>query len=160
MKTAFSRTLCALTLGAGLAMVLVAQAQAPSAEDQIKFRKAGYSFMAWNMGKIKAQVVDGSVAYDPAQVEAAARAIAGIANSGMGALFGPGTDEDVGDQRTRARPELFQNFPDVATLGNNMSRAADNLLEQAQTGDQAKIRAAFGELGQTCKACHDKYRAR
>src|SRR5690606_22376442 len=117
MNLTFTRTLCALTLGAGMAVALVAQAQSPSAEDQIKFRKAGYSFMSWNMGKIKAQVVDGSVAYDPAQVEAAARAIAGIANSGMGALFGPGTDEDVGDQRTRARPELFQNFPDVATLG-------------------------------------------
>ncbi|HPB74574.1 MAG TPA: cytochrome c, partial [Chromatiaceae bacterium] len=47
-------------------------------EDQIKYRQAGYSFMAWNMGKIKANL-EGE--YNAKQVEAAANAIAGIANS-------------------------------------------------------------------------------
>ncbi|PKM29870.1 MAG: cytochrome C [Gammaproteobacteria bacterium HGW-Gammaproteobacteria-11] len=127
-------------------------------EDQIKFRKAGYSFMSWNMGKIKAQVIDGSVEYNQDQVAAAANTIAAIANSGMGALYGPGTDQNVGDQVTRVDPALFDNFPDVIELSGNFVRAADNLAEQAATGDQASIRSAFGELGQSCKACHDKYR--
>lgn len=34
------------------------------AEDAIQTRQAGYKFMAWNMGKIKEQVVDGSVVYN------------------------------------------------------------------------------------------------
>ncbi|MEY1660902.1 c-type cytochrome [Isoalcanivorax beigongshangi] len=156
MKGFLAGALCALVIGGSTA----AFAQGPSAEDQIRYRKAGYSFMAWNLGKIKEQAIDGSVAFDAAQVQAAANAIAGVANSGMGALFGPGTDKNVGSQVTNVKPELFQNFPDVAVLGNNLSTAATRLAEVAATGDQAQIRTAFGELGQTCKACHDKYRKR
>ena len=28
----------------------------------------------------------------------------------------------------------------------------------AKTGDVAAIRAAFGETGKSCKACHDQFR--
>ncbi len=43
----------------------------------------------------------------------AANAIAAIANSGMGALYGPGTDKDVGNQKTRVKPEFFQQQDEV-----------------------------------------------
>lgn len=33
---------------------------------------------------------------------------AGIANSGMGALYVPGTEKDIGDVKTRVKPELFR----------------------------------------------------
>ena len=79
-------------------------------EDQIKYRQAGYSFMAWNMGKIKANV-EGE--YNAQQVQAAANAIAGIAGSGMGALYGPGTEKDIGDVKTRVKPEFFGVFVKV-----------------------------------------------
>lgn len=140
-------------------MTAAVQASAQvSPEDQIKFRKAGYSFMSWNMGKIKAQVIDGSVEYNQQQILAAANAIAAIGSSGMGALYGPGTDRDVGSQTTRVKPELFENFPDVAQLSGDFVEAANNLVAQAESGDQAAIRTAFGRLGETCKSCHDKYR--
>src|SRR5690606_39702352 len=41
-------------------------------EEMVETREAGYQFMAWNMGKIKAQVIDGKEAYDQAKVAAAA----------------------------------------------------------------------------------------
>ncbi len=145
---------CALLL----TIALPGQAAAPGPEDQIKFRKAAYSFVSWNMGKIKAQAIDGSVAYDPQQIQAAANAIAGVANSGMGALFGPGTEKAVGSQKTRVKPELFSNLPEVARLGQDFSKAANFLALEAASGDQARVKAAFGQLGRTCKSCHDKYR--
>ncbi|MBP6760563.1 MAG: cytochrome c, partial [Thauera sp.] len=40
-------------------------------EEQIKYRQAGYSFMSWNMGKIKANL-EGE--YNTQQVQAAANA--------------------------------------------------------------------------------------
>ena len=44
---------------AAVALSIAAGASAQvKPEDQIKYRKAGYSFMSWNMGKIKAQVID------------------------------------------------------------------------------------------------------
>ncbi|MDD3676228.1 MAG: cytochrome c [Thauera propionica] len=125
-------------------------------EDQIKYRQAGYSFMAWNMGKIKANV-EGE--YNAQQVQAAANAIAAIAGSGMGALYGPGTDKAVGDRKTRVKPEFFQNMEDVGKLATDFNAAAANLAKVAATGDKAAVQKAFGETGATCKACHDKYRA-
>ncbi|MCQ4347980.1 cytochrome c [Pseudomonas stutzeri] len=142
-------------LMAGAASLAVAQV---SPEDQIKFRKAGYSYMSWNMGKIKAQVVDGSVAYDQKQVEAAANAIAAIANSGMGALYGPGTEQSVGNQKTRVKPEFFERKEEVAKVAIAFNQAANELARVAVEGDKGAIAKAFGEVGKSCKGCHDQFR--
>ena len=124
-------------------------------EDQIKFRQAGYSFMSWNMGKIKANL-EGE--YNAQQVQAAATAIAGIAGSGMGALYGPGTEKDIGSLKTRVKPEFFQEMPNVGKLATDFNNAAANLAKVAATGDKAAVQKAFADTGSTCKACHDKYR--
>ncbi|WP_068638160.1 c-type cytochrome [Thauera butanivorans] len=124
-------------------------------EDQIKYRQAGYSFMAWNMGKIKASL-DGE--FNVQQVQAAASAVAAIAGSGMGALYGPGTESDIGDRKTRVKPEAFQNMADLGKLATDFNAAAANLADAAAKGDKAAVQKAFGETGATCKACHDKYR--
>ncbi|MDR2688857.1 MAG: cytochrome c [Azoarcus sp.] len=126
-------------------------------EDQIKFRKAAYSFAAWNSGKIKANL-DGT--YDAAQVQAAARAIAAVANSGMSALYGPGTDKAVGDQKTSVKPELFTNGAEVGKLAGDFATAANELLKAAETGDAAAVKVAYGAVGKSCKACHDQFRSR
>ncbi|MBK1716394.1 cytochrome C [Thiocystis violacea] len=143
-----------------VALVAVALASPASAdlkpEEQIEIRQAGYEFMGWNMGKIKASL-EGD--YNADQVSAAANAIAGIANSGMGALFGPGTDKDIGEVKTRVKPELFQNMEDVGQIARDFVDAANTLAEVAADGDADKTKAAFGDLGNACKACHKKYRA-
>ena len=150
------RKIVIAALLAGLAGSALAQ-QSLKPEEMIKLRKAGYSFMSWNMGKIKANL-DGS--FNKEQTAAAANAVAAIANSGMGALFGPGTDKDVGDQKTRAKPELFmpQNQDKLRELAMNLGREANELARVAAAGDAAAIRTQFGKTGETCKACHDEFR--
>jgi cytochrome c556 len=142
---------------AGLALGLLGNAVAADLkpEEQIQTRQAGYRFMSWNMGKIKANL-EGD--YSQPQVQAAAEAIAGIANSGMGALYGPGTDQDIGEVKTRVKPELFTNQEEVGEVAVAFIEAANNMAETAQLGDEAEVKAAFGELGQSCKGCHDKFR--
>jgi len=146
---------------AALGIVALSLATSASAqvkpEDQIKYRQAAYSFASWNMGKIKTNL-DGS--YNADQVKAAANAIAAVANSGLGALFGPGTDKAVGAQKTSVKPELFQNGTEVAKLSGNFAKAANELAAAAATGDAVAVKAAFGETGKTCKACHDQFKAR
>ncbi len=127
-------------------------------EDAIKYRKAGYNFMAWNMGKIKAQVVDGAVPFNKDQIVAAANLIAATANSGMGALYPAGSDKDAGDQKTRVKPEFFQQQDKVKELAVAYVKEANELAKVAATGDQAAIKAQFGKTGESCKACHDKFR--
>lgn len=142
------------------AVVLVALAGAASAqalkpEEMIKFRKAGYSFMSWNMGKIKANL-DGEFNKD--QVIAAANVVAAIANTGMGSLFAPGTDKEVGGEKTRVKPEFFEQPEKVKELAMNFIKEANELAKVAATGDAAAVKAQFGKTGGTCKACHDDFR--
>ena len=142
-----------------LAVATSAAAQI-SVEDAIKYRQAGYAFMSWNMGKIKAQVVDGSVPFDAAQVTAAANVIAAIANSGMGALYPAGSDQGTGFHPTRTKPEFFQNMEEVGKMAGEFRSAANELAKVAADGNQEAIKGAFGKVGETCKSCHDKFRAK
>lgn len=140
---------------AGLATGASAQVKP---EDQIKLRKAGYAFMSWNMGKIKQQVIDNPGSFNKDQVLAAANVIAATANSGMGALYGPGTDKDLGNQKTRVKPEFFQQPDEVKKLALAFIKEANELQKVAAGGDAGAIKAQFGKTGESCKACHDKFR--
>ena len=147
------KTLAALILASVAGSVLAQQTLKP--EEMIKTRKAAYSFMSWNMGKIKANL-DGSFNQD--QVVHAANAVAAVANSGLGALFGPGTDKEVGGEKTRVKPEFFQQQDKVREVAMNFNKEANELAKVAATGDKAAIQAQFGKTGATCKACHDSFR--
>jgi cytochrome c556 len=152
------------SLAAALSLALLGAAGSAVAqmkpEEAIQTRQAGYKFMAWNMGKIKAQVVDGTVPYDQAQVLNAALAVKGIANSGMGALFLPGTDKPNAPVKTRLLPDFFdpKNADERGKIARNYVEQANKLAEVAAGGDQGAIKTQFGELGKACKACHDKFR--
>ena len=117
---------------AAVALSIAAGASAQvKPEDQIKYRKAGYSFMSWNMGKIKAQVIDNPGSFNKDQVAAAANSIAATANSGMGALYGPGTDKDVGNQKTRVKPEFFKEPDEVRKVAMAFAKEANELQKVA-----------------------------
>ena len=155
MKAKWSKVLLAGTLSLAVAGGAIAQM---SVEDQIKTRQSAYTFAGWNMEKIRAQVIDGSVPFDPVQVQAAANAIAAIANSGLGALYGPGTAEGVGWKQTRLDPKFFDEPERVRDIAIRFINEANKLQEVAAAGDRRAIARQFGEVGQACRACHTNYR--
>jgi cytochrome c556 len=146
-----------LALALSLTTVTVAALAGPT-EDQIRFRQSAYSFAAWNLGKIKAQVVTKPDTYKKEEVIAAANALAGIANAGLGALYAPGTDQGIGWQKTRLKPEYFQKADEAKKLADAFAQEATELAKVAQTGDVAAIKAQFGKASETCKSCHDAFR--
>jgi cytochrome c556 len=148
--------LAALTLSAAAAAPAMAQMDV---EDQIKTRQSAYTFASWNMDKIKAQVIDGDVAYSEQQMLAAATAIASVANSGMGSLYGPGTAMDK-NKNTRLKPEFFDKPERAREVAIGFIKAANKLQEVATNGDKAALAAQFSEVGKTCKACHDDFRSK
>ena len=148
-----NKIVAALVLSTLAGAVFAQQSLKP--EEMIKYRKAGYSFMSWNMGKIKANL-DGT--FNKEQVIAAANLVAATANSGMGALYAPGTDKDIGDQKTRLKSEFFQHPDKVKEVGMNFVKEANELAKVAATGDVAAIKAQFGKTGGACKGCHDEFR--
>ncbi len=127
-------------------------------EEQIKYRQSGYTFMRWNLLKIKAQVIDEPETFDASAVAAAADAIAAIANSGMGALFGPGTQTGTGWKKTRVRPEFFERPEEVGEYAQAFKIEANELARVAASGDPVRIEAQFTRLHKSCKACHQEFR--
>jgi len=146
----------ALIVGIAVLVAGAAQAQqGPKPEDLIKYRQAGYKFMAWNTGRIKANL-DGS--YNKDEVVKAANTIAAIANSGMGALYASGTEKAVGGAFTHVKPELFTDKEGVGKVAAAFNKEANELARVAAVGDAAAVKAQFGKLVESCKACHKDYR--
>jgi cytochrome c556 len=147
MKTKISVTLLLATTATA--------ALAGPIEEQIRFRQSAYSFAAWNVAKIKNQVVDHPETFNKDAVAAAANAIAAVANSGLGALYGEGTDKGVGWKQTRLKPEFFQKKEEVTVAANTFNEAANELAKVAATGDINAIKTQFGKVTESCKGCHD-----
>ncbi len=144
-----------------LAILLAATGTAALAgpvEEQIRFRQSAYSFAAWNVQKIKSQVVDHPETFNKDSVAASANAIAAVANSGLGALYGEGTDQGIGWKQTRLKPEFFQKKAEVTVAANTFNEAANELAKVAATGDVNLIKTQFGKVGESCKGCHDLIR--
>lgn len=129
-------------------------------EDQIRFRQSAYTFIGWNSGKIKQQVVDRPATYNKEQVIAAANAIAAVANSGLGALYGPGTDKGTGWRPTQLKAEFFTQPEEARRLAVAFNTAANDLARVAQSGDLDAIKTQFGKLNDTCRSCHNSFRRR
>jgi cytochrome c556 len=70
--------------------------------------------------------------------------------------FPAGTGPDVG--KTEARAEIWQKPDDFKAKAEAFNRAAQAFQAAARGTDLAAIRAAHGDLGKSCKACHDLYR--
>lgn len=126
-------------------------------EDAIKYRQSGYAFMAWNMGRIK-QNVEGNFNKD--EVVKAANAIQAIANSGMGALYLPGTDKGKGWEESRAKPEIWTDKEKMGKVATEFVKEANEMAKVAAGGDAAAVKAQLGKLGGTCKGCHDDFKVK
>ncbi len=142
---------CALLMFQGLT------ASAGPIEDQIKFRQSAYGFIGWNTNKIKAQL-DNPDTFSKEEVIAAANAIAAAANSGLGALYGPGTDKGEGWRKSRLKPEFFEKPEKAKKVALQFNLEANEFAKVAGTGDVGQIKAKFGKLTQSCKSCHDSFR--
>lgn len=70
--------------------------------------------------------------------------------------FRAGTGPDKG--KTGAKPEIWKDPKDFAAKLEGWQQASAALDAAAKSGDGAAIQSAFGDLGKSCKACHDTYR--
>ncbi|MDR7152943.1 cytochrome c556 [Hydrogenophaga palleronii] len=143
-------SIAAAALITSLSAPALAQFQKP--EDAVKYRKAALTVMGTHFGRIGA-MVNGRVPYDAA---AAANSAAIVQT--MSALpwegFVAGTDK--GD--TRAEPEIWTEQAKFKEGAEKLQAETAKLAAAAKTGNLDAVKAAFGAVGQSCKACHDAYR--
>ncbi|MFI4939556.1 MAG: c-type cytochrome [Burkholderiales bacterium] len=131
--------------------------QTPKPENLIRWRQSAFQVLAWNTGRIKASI-DGQ--YNKEEVIKAANTIAAIAQSGLGSLFAPGTEQGKGWHNTAAKSELFKDSKHFDEHVASFSKEAGELALVAGNGDAAAVKAQFGKLAGTCKSCHEHFKSR
>ena len=94
---------------------------------------------------------------DLAAVRTSAGQIADLAPKVQG-WFPAGTGPEVG--KTDALAEIWAKPEDFAAKGKAFTNAAAVFQTAAAGGDLTAMRAAHGDLGKSCKSCHDLYRAK
>ena len=136
----------------GVMTALPAAAQFAKPEDAIKYRKAAFTVMASHFGRIGA-MVQGKAPFD-AKAAAENADIALMMSKLPYTAFPQGTDK--GD--TKAKPEIWTEGDKFRAAATKMQDEMAKLNAAAKTGNLDTIKAAFGPVGQSCKACHDEYR--
>ena len=141
----------AAIIGAGVAMPAAAQFAKP--EDAIKYRKAAMTVMGTHFGRVAA-MANGRIPFD-AKAAADNAEIATIASKLPFAGFIEGTDKGG---ETRAEPKIWTEMDKFKGAATKMQEEMVKLNVAAKSGNLDAIKAAAGETGKSCKACHDAYR--
>ena len=56
-------------------------------------------------------------------------------------------------------PAIWQDWDDFIALADSLAEQADALAADADAGAAIEVlRARFGEVAESCKACHEDYR--
>lgn len=141
-----------LIAAAALATALPAAAQFAKPEDAIKYRKGAFTVMAAHFGRV-AGMAQGKIPFD-AKAAAQNAEVATFMSTLPFAGFGPGTDKG----ETRAKPEIWAEMDKFNAGAKKMQDEMAKLNAAAKSGNLDAIKAAAGEVGKTCKGCHDDYR--
>ncbi len=126
-------------------------------EDQIKARQGYYQMLKFNFGQLAA-MVKGKKEYNAEQATTAANNIYSLSKLNNGLLWPKGSDNSQLDY-TKAKPGIWENFPDVKEKSGNWKAAVETLAGEAGNGLGA-LKSSFGPVGKACKACHEEYRAK
>ena len=152
MKHSVKSFLIAVVALAAAAVALPAAAQFAKPEDAIKYRKSALSVMGAHFGRVAA-MANGRIPFD-AKAVAENVEIATYMSKLPYVAFIEGTDK--GD--TKAEPKIWAEKDKFNAAATKMQDEMVKLNVAAKTGNLDTIKAAVGETGKSCKACHDVYR--
>ena len=152
MNRLFPSMLMAAAALAGVATALPAAAQFAKPEDAIKYRKAAFTVMAAHFGRV-AGMANGKIPFD-AKMAADNAEIATMMSKLPYAGFVDGSDK--GD--TKAEPKIWTERDKFNAAAAKMQEEMVKFNVVAKGGNIDAIKAAVGDTGKACKACHDNYR--
>lgn len=123
-------------------------------EDAIHYRQAQFSVILWNWMPMNG-MVRGRIPFDAKEFAKRAERVAAVAPQ---LLEGFPSGSNAGAE-TEAKAEIWASFADFTAKMKSFEQASAALATTAKGGDEAAIKAQFAKVGESCKACHDKYKA-
>jgi len=125
----------------------------------IEARQAMFKLYGFNFGILGAMAKE-KMPYDAAIAAEAANNLSAAANMGQSQLWPQGSDEATkGNAPNRALPVIWASLPDVTEKADALKTSVAALVPVAGNGLDA-LQGAMGDVGGSCKGCHDDYRAK
>lgn len=122
-------------------------------EPAVAARHHQMQMVGYNIGILGA-VAKGEMEFDAAMVSSAAKNLNALASMDRATLWIEGTEQGTAEG-SRAKAEIWSDPDGFAERFQAMADASAALIDAA---DLDAVRAGMGDLGGTCKACHEKYR--
>ncbi|WP_087723560.1 c-type cytochrome [Pandoraea sp. PE-S2T-3] len=141
------------TLAAALVPAL-SHAQFAKPDDAVEYRQSALFLLGNHFGRIGA-VVKGDAPFNKDDVAKNAELVATLSK-----LPWPAFDGGQTTAKSKAKPEVFTDKVKFQQAQEKMETAVAQLNTVAKGGDLASIKKAFGDAAQTCKSCHDNFRAK
>jgi len=136
---------------ASLCLPALAQFQTPEAA--IRYRQGAFSVMAAHFSRV-AMMAQGIQPYDAKSALENAELVGNLARLPFTA-FAPGTDKGAPN---RAKDEVWKESAKFKAASDKMVVDASKLEAAARSGDFEGLKTAVGNLGKSCKSCHDDFR--
>lgn len=136
----------ALGLTAVSGLIAIALAATPIEERQQVMKNNGEAM------KALAGIAQKKAPFDAAVIQANAEQIAAGLTKAKD-LFPSGSD--TGEKETWAKPEIWQN---KEAFNQGLERAVEAAKKVAAVEQESNFLPALGELGNSCKNCHDRFR--
>ena len=126
-------------------------------ENEINARRGSMHIQEYNLS-VLGNMARGNTEYNADAAAGAAKNVYSALTIFQPGAWPPGSDASA-VEGTRAKAEIWQNFPDVMEKMNAAIAEAQTMSEVAGNGLEA-VQAQMRPLGQACTACHREYRAR
>ena len=129
--------------------------QGPKPEDEIRYRQSVMNVIGRAVGPMGA-MAQGKAPFNAAVVQKNSALVESLIGLPFGS-FGPGTDKGA---PTKADPKIWKETAKFKQAAEAGQKAVAGLADASKSGDEAKFKAAFGEVGKACKSCHDDFRTK
>lgn len=153
----FIRTVALISGICLLSTVGLAESGKDPMQKAIKARNAEMDLRSWNAGPLFG-MAKGKIEYDAELAATLANNLLIMTTVKNGRMWPQGSGNDAYPDDTRALPEIWSTYPEIAEKGKTYVEAVTALAEVAGTGLDG-LRSKIGDVGQSCKGCHDDFRA-
>jgi len=141
---------CVAVLAAGSAVAMDAE----QAEKAYDVRHGLFGLVGWNTGPLAGMAKE-RIPFDAERAELHASRIAALVEMIPDAFA---ADTRGYELPTEAKDAIWEEKEEFLNLAAAIREKSAALEAAAATGDQDKFTAAFVEMGQACKDCHDRFR--
>ncbi len=124
------------------------------AEKAYEVRHSVFELVLWNVGPLAGMVKE-QIPFDAERARLNADRIAFLLTLIPDAFA---TDTRGFELETEAKDVIWQEKDEFLTLADAVAEKSRALQAATETGDFGEVSAAFVEMGQACKDCHDRYR--